>query len=146
MTHAKRWILRALAGAGLLAVVGVASLYYVLYVAPFRGTPFVPGQWSGVLSCEGLSSADCALHRASCPRGGMVNDVLSNLLRPGEIDRDEVMLLLGDYVPTRLPNQSSADCGIYPLGPCSGLGAGMDAIYVCFDPQNQLEAAGLSRS
>lgn len=93
-------------------------LTFVLHDLPFRGETFDPGIWSVAGSCAGLSDGDCFDRQAACSRGGMVRDLITEHLTPGDASRGTVASLIGtpEY-DVRIEGQS---CDGYALDMCSG--------------------------
>lgn len=124
----------------LAIVVGVffgdRILAFVFHDVPFMGVTFTPSAWRQAGQC---ATHPCALD-SGCPRGGMVRDLQRNHLPLGT-PRAVVEQQLGQGAVGH-----RANCVVYPLGMCSGLGIDMDFLSVCYDDAHRLTSVGHHQS
>ncbi|MBO9408694.1 hypothetical protein J7399_14755 [Shimia sp. R9_1] len=118
----------------------ILGLIWVMHVSPFRGDEFEVSAWEEAGSCKGLSDLQCMEKEASCPRGGMVDDLTTSYLVPGQMTRDQVTAMLGPS--TYKIKIDGIACPAYSLGMCSGLGIDYDSLFVCFGVDDRVSSTG----
>lgn len=111
------------AGAGVLAIVFLGWQYWLFKGGVFRTSSFNETAWKS-LSRKTTDS--------SCYRGGMADDLRTNILRAG-LTRTEVENLLG------APDSVKADVHEYFLGMCSGFRIDFDTLDVHFTPEGRVQ-------
>ncbi|MCT4611469.1 MAG: hypothetical protein N4A70_19945 [Pelagimonas sp.] len=114
--------------------------YLVRVADPFRGDKFDPQTWAEAGLCKGLNDGECAQKERTCPRGGMVHDLISNHLISQTTRSETVIKLLGQSTYDIQIN--GLKCPGYSLGMCSGLGLDYDSLFVCFDQNGTVAFAG----
>lgn len=114
--------------------------YLVRVADPFRGDKFDTQTWAEAGLCKGLNDGECAQKERTCPRGGMVHDLISNHLTPQTTRSETVIELLGQS--TYNVKINGLECPGYNLGMCSGLGLDYDSLFVCFDQNGTVAFAG----
>ena len=115
-------------------------LGFFLHELPFRGQSFDPDAWAYASVCEERSVGDCVDRELACPRGPMLNDLLTRHLVVDVTSQDAVTVLLGprEY-EVEIRGQT---CDAYYLGWCSGFRLDPDSLYVCYGENGSISSAG----
>jgi hypothetical protein len=121
-----------------IAYGGPFALRFVLHELPFMGATFTQVAWAEGGNCVGLGDWGCEEKWMRCPRGAMVRTLLRDNLIVGRTTRADVVALLGKA--DRDVERRGLMCLNYPLGYCSGIGADMDYVEVCFDGAGMLSS------
>jgi hypothetical protein len=117
----------------LLVLFWKQSVIFLLHGLPFMGETFSKAKWENAVKCS--SKAECLEMEMSCIRGPMYRDLKRKHLTSGK-DRESVTRLLG---PAQV-DRKNPSCLVYELGMCSGFKIDYDWLYICFDPNDQIES------
>jgi len=135
-----RGALWALAVCALVGVLAISAFIAYWARSPFGTAEFDRERWHAAWDCADLGAAACEMQRATCTRGGMLDDLIALHLTPTQ-SRDSVQSLLGDvHFTTERPGLGTCEHRL--VGMCSGFRIDYDSLYICYNTQGFVTASG----